>query len=69
MPKSIFRSRSAIMCWSLPSTRFDGRQKPSDGQVVVVTPNHRVEFRKIELGMETADEVEVRSGLNEGDLS
>ena len=34
----------------------------------MVTPNHRVEFRKIQLGIETADEVEVRSGLNEGDL-
>jgi RND family efflux transporter MFP subunit len=38
------------------------------GQVAVVTPNHRIEFRKIELGIETANEVEVRSGLNEGDL-
>jgi RND family efflux transporter MFP subunit len=37
-------------------------------QVAVVTPNHRIEFRKIQLGIETADEVEVRSGLNEGDL-
>ena len=34
----------------------------------MVTPNHRIEFRKIELGIETANEVEVRSGLNEGDL-
>jgi RND family efflux transporter MFP subunit len=38
------------------------------GQVAVVTPNRRIEFRKIEVGIETADEVEVRSGLNEGDL-
>jgi RND family efflux transporter MFP subunit len=38
------------------------------GQVAVVTPNHRIEFRKIETGIETADEVEIRSGLNDGDL-
>jgi RND family efflux transporter MFP subunit len=43
-------------------------QTPTSGQVAVVTPNHRVEFRKIELGIETANQVEVRSGLNEGDL-
>ncbi len=37
-------------------------------EVAVVTPNHRIEFRKIQSGIETANEVEVRSGLNEGDL-
>jgi multidrug efflux pump subunit AcrA (membrane-fusion protein) len=35
---------------------------------MVVTPNQRVEVRKIQLGLETADKVEVRSGLNEGDM-
>ena len=38
------------------------------GQVMVVTPNNRVEMRKVELGIETANQVEVRSGLNEGDM-
>jgi RND family efflux transporter MFP subunit len=38
------------------------------GEVMVVTPNNRVETRKIALGMETANLIEVRSGLNEGDL-
>jgi RND family efflux transporter MFP subunit len=37
-------------------------------EVMVVTPNNHVEIRKVETGMETADKVEVRSGLNEGDL-
>ncbi len=37
------------------------------GRVMVVTPNHRVEVRKIQLGLETSDKIEVRSGLNEGD--
>jgi multidrug efflux pump subunit AcrA (membrane-fusion protein) len=38
------------------------------GRVMVVTPNNRVEVRKVELGLETADQIEVRSGLNEGDM-
>jgi RND family efflux transporter MFP subunit len=38
------------------------------GQVMVITPNGRVEVRKIEVGLETANSVEVRSGLNEGDM-
>jgi RND family efflux transporter MFP subunit len=38
------------------------------GRVMVVTPNNRVEHRKIALGLETANAIEVRSGLNEGDL-
>lgn len=37
------------------------------GQVMVVTPDNRVEVRKVELGMETAAKVEVRSGLKEGE--
>jgi RND family efflux transporter MFP subunit len=38
------------------------------GQVMVVAPNNRVEERQVELGIETANRVEVRAGLNEGDL-
>lgn len=37
------------------------------GRVMVVTLSDRVAIRKIELGLESADRVEVRSGLNEGD--
>jgi RND family efflux transporter MFP subunit len=37
------------------------------GNVMVVTPNNQVVIRKIALGIETADRIEVRSGLNEGD--
>jgi RND family efflux transporter MFP subunit len=43
-------------------------RKGDTGEVLVVTPNNRVEERKIELGLETAGAIEVRSGLNEGDL-
>jgi RND family efflux transporter MFP subunit len=38
------------------------------GKVMLVTPNNRVEIRKIALGLETPDKIEVRSGLNEGDM-
>ena len=38
------------------------------GQVLIVTPNNRVEKRKVTLGLESSQNVEVRSGLNEGDL-
>ncbi len=48
---------------AVPLTAVD-----ADGKVMVVTPNNRVEVRKIALGLETASQVEVRSGLNEGDL-
>ena len=51
---------------AVPMTAVDSEGKT--GQVMVVTPNQRIEVRKIELGLETADKVEVRSGLNEGDL-
>ena len=36
--------------------------------VMVVTPNNRLETRRISIGLETASKVEVRSGLNEGDM-
>jgi multidrug efflux pump subunit AcrA (membrane-fusion protein) len=36
--------------------------------VMVVTPEKHIEVRKIKLGLETADRVEVRSGLQDGDL-
>jgi RND family efflux transporter MFP subunit len=40
---------------------------PAAGRVMVVTPNNRVEWRRIAVGLETSNWVEVRSGLNEGD--
>jgi RND family efflux transporter MFP subunit len=42
-------------------------QVAQSGQVMIVTANNRVERRKVMLGIETASQVEVRSGLNEGD--
>jgi RND family efflux transporter MFP subunit len=45
-----------------------GQQKALTGEVMVVTPNNLVERRKVAIGIETANHVEVRSGLNEGDI-
>jgi len=54
---------------AIPVTAVDlDANKPSSGSVMVVTPNGRVEARNILLGLETANSVEVRSGLNDGDL-
>lgn len=54
---------------SIPLTAVDtDSTNASAGRVMVVTPNGRVEPRRVQLGLETADLVEVRSGLNEGDL-
>jgi RND family efflux transporter MFP subunit len=40
----------------------------SKGRVMLVTPDGRVDVRRVSLGLETANLVEVRSGLKEGDL-
>jgi RND family efflux transporter MFP subunit len=53
---------------ALPVLAVDMEQDSSQTRVMVVTPNNRVEVRKVRLGLETADRVEVRSGLNEGDM-
>ncbi|HTS64098.1 MAG TPA: efflux RND transporter periplasmic adaptor subunit [Candidatus Acidoferrales bacterium] len=45
-----------------------GKPAMTTGRVMVVTPNNRVESRQIEVGLETANKVEVRAGLNDGDL-
>jgi RND family efflux transporter MFP subunit len=45
-----------------------GKPDAAKGRVMVVTPNNRVEVRQVELGLETANKMEVRSGLNEGDM-
>ena len=40
----------------------------SESKVMVVNAQNKVEIRKVELGIETANFVEVRSGLKEGEL-
>jgi RND family efflux transporter MFP subunit len=51
---------------AVPVTAVD--LEGATGRVMVITANNRVEERKVALGMETADKMEVRSGLNEGDM-
>ncbi len=54
---------------TVPVTAVDvDSANQSQGSVMVVTADGRVATRKIELGLETASRMEVRSGLNEGDL-
>jgi RND family efflux transporter MFP subunit len=48
---------------AIPVTAIDGNH-----EVMVVTPNNRTEVRKVATGLESSDKVEVKSGLNEGDL-
>jgi len=40
----------------------------NSGQVVVVTPENRVEMRKVQLGLQTETKFEVKSGLRGGEL-
>jgi len=40
----------------------------SDGHVMLVTSEGRVEVRKVSLGLETSSLVEIRSGLKDGDF-
>jgi RND family efflux transporter MFP subunit len=52
----------------LDTAETAGDATPAAGTVLVVTPENRIEVRKVKLGMETASSVEVRSGLQDGDL-
>lgn len=58
--------RAAVLSVPIPAVDFssDG----FSGQVAVVTPDNRLEFRKVQLGAQTANSIEVRSGLRNGDL-
>jgi RND family efflux transporter MFP subunit len=59
--------RNAVL--AVPVTAVDvDSHNASAGAVMVVTHNNRIEPRQIQLGLETANRVEVRSGLNEGDM-
>ena len=54
---------------SLPVTAVDMETgSATEGNVTVVTPGYRIEIRKVEIGIQTANYVEIRSGLNEGDM-
>ena len=52
---------------TIPTSAVDGAADETSGQVAVVTPDNRIEMRKVQLGLQTESEVEVRSGLKQGD--
>jgi RND family efflux transporter MFP subunit len=53
---------------AVPVAAVDAGANETAGQVVVVTPDNRIEIRKVQLGMQTADKIEIRSGLHSGEL-
>jgi len=53
---------------SIPVLAVDLGADETSGQVAVVTPENRIEIRKVQLGAQTEAKVEVRSGLRQGDL-
>jgi multidrug efflux pump subunit AcrA (membrane-fusion protein) len=60
-------SHNGVLTVPIPAVDLSGGDE-SLGQVVVVTPENRIEIRKVQLGMQTASSVEVRTGLRAGDL-
>jgi len=60
-------SRNGILAVPIPAVDLSGGDE-SSGQVVVVTPGNRIEIRRVQLGMQTASSIEIRSGLRAGDL-
>jgi RND family efflux transporter MFP subunit len=53
---------------AVPIPAVDLGSDESSGQVVVVTPENRIEIRKVQLGLQNANSFEIRSGLRAGDL-
>jgi RND family efflux transporter MFP subunit len=53
---------------AIPLSSVDAGTAPNTGRVMLITSDQKVESRKVSLGLETADLVEVLSGVQEGDL-
>jgi multidrug efflux pump subunit AcrA (membrane-fusion protein) len=58
--------RNAVV--TAPVSAVDVGTDEGSGQVVVVTPENRIEMRKVQLGMQTETKFEVKSGLHQGEL-
>lgn len=58
--------RGAVLAVPIPAVDMGGDE--TSGQVTVVTSENRVEIRKVQLGLQNAASVEIRSGLSSGDL-
>jgi RND family efflux transporter MFP subunit len=59
-------SRPGVL--AVPVTAVDVGDDESSGTAAIVTPENRVEIRKVKLGLQTADKVEIRSGLKVGEM-
>jgi len=53
---------------TIPILAVDIGNDETSGQLMVVTPENRIEVRKVQLGLQTEGKVEVRSGLREGEM-
>ncbi len=73
--------RKGVLAIPLSAVDLAGNASPKDsngadaaptaartGKVMVVTPAKRIEIRSVSLGVETANKIEVLSGLKDGDL-
>ena len=58
--------RKAVLTAPIPAV--DVGSDETVGQAVVVTPENHIEIRKLQLGIQNATSIEIRSGLREGDL-
>ena len=58
--------RKAVV--TTPVSAVELGDNEASGQVVVVTPENRIQMRKIQLGLQTETKFEVKSGLRDGEL-
>jgi RND family efflux transporter MFP subunit len=59
-------SRRGVL--TVPVSAVDVGGDEASGQIAAVTADGRIEIRKVELGMQTANKIEIRSGLRLGDM-
>jgi RND family efflux transporter MFP subunit len=59
--------RDGVLAVPIPAVDLSGGDE-STGQVVVVTPENRIEIRKVQVGMQNPTSIEILSGLRAGDL-
>jgi RND family efflux transporter MFP subunit len=58
--------RAAVL--AVPVAAVDASSEAASGQVMVVTQDNHVATRSVQLGLQTGDNVEIRSGVQAGDL-
>jgi RND family efflux transporter MFP subunit len=59
--------RDDVLAVPIPAVDLSSGDE-SSGQVVVVTPENRIEIRKVQVGMQNPTSIEILSGLRAGDL-